>query len=171
MTHCKCLAAIWSVLLLCPHLEGCQFILKINHHELRWFLNLADATGKLARWQLRLLEYVFEVVHRGGVKHQEADALPRLLTTEVDNTELEDEISVMMLTGMKSHNENKSAVPNRTEKKKVTIKNRQESVTELPTISEFFIALSRTAFCKQSRHLVGTPGSAFAIDRNGVLVG
>lgn len=36
-------------------------------------MNLADATGRLARWGLRLSELEFEEVHLAGIKHQAAN--------------------------------------------------------------------------------------------------
>lgn len=112
--HCEYLVVAWAVLLLWPYLEGCRLILRTDRHAVRWILNLADETGMLARCRLRLLEYDFEVVHPAGVKHQEDDALSGLTTTAVHDITLEDEISVMVVTRMKSHHGKKSVAPNRT---------------------------------------------------------
>lgn len=78
-------------------MEGARFTIRTDHDALRWILNMADATGKLARWRLRLSKYEFDVVHRAGIKHQSADALSRLTTSGNDDTTLDDGIPVMIL--------------------------------------------------------------------------
>ena len=65
-TERECLAIVWSVLLLRPYLEGAPFVIRTDHDSLRWLLNIADVSGRLARWRLRLSEFDFEVVHRPG---------------------------------------------------------------------------------------------------------
>lgn len=56
--------------------------------------SLTTATGRLARWRLRLLEYDFEVMHRPGIVHPVPDAFPRLDMSGFDITSLEDEIYI-----------------------------------------------------------------------------
>ena len=66
------------VLQLRPYLEGKRFVIRTDHHALRWVLSLADAQGRLARWRLRLLEFDFEVQYSPGKAHYAADTLSRL---------------------------------------------------------------------------------------------
>ena len=40
-------------------------------------MNVKDATGRLARWSLLLQQYDFEIVHRPGKEHGDADSLSR----------------------------------------------------------------------------------------------
>lgn len=65
------LAAVLAVLPLRPYLEGAKLITITDHNALRSTLNIADATRKLERWCLRLMEADFEVNRR-------ARAEPRL---------------------------------------------------------------------------------------------
>ena len=40
-------------------------------------MNVKDATGRLARWSLLLQQYDFDIVHRCGKEHSNADSLSR----------------------------------------------------------------------------------------------
>lgn len=53
---------------------------------------MTEATGELACWRLRLLEFGCYVLHRADMKHQVVDALPRLKTGGGDTKTMEDEI-------------------------------------------------------------------------------
>lgn len=77
---------IWEIQMLRTYLEGRCFTIRTDHDALRWILNMADATGKLARFCQRLQELEFDVVHREGIKHQAADALSRLGTKGEDQS-------------------------------------------------------------------------------------
>lgn len=96
-THKECLAIVWAVLLICPYLEGTKFTIRTDHDSLRSILNIIDATGRLARWELRLSEFEYDAVHRAGIKNQAADALYRLPTTGHDITPLDDDIPVALV--------------------------------------------------------------------------
>lgn len=56
------------------------------------------AKKKLARWQSKLLEFEFVVVHWAAIKHQAANALSRLPTTGNDDTLLNDDIPILTIS-------------------------------------------------------------------------
>ena len=60
------------------YLLGQPFKLRTDHGSLSWLCNFKDPTGQLARWLEQLQEFHFEVIHRKGPAHQNADALSRL---------------------------------------------------------------------------------------------
>ena len=60
------------------YLTGRRFLLRTDHGSLTWLRNFKEPEGQLARWLERLQELDFEIVHRRGKKHTNADALSRL---------------------------------------------------------------------------------------------
>ena len=71
------LALAWAVRMFRHHTLGTRFKVVTDHQPLLWLMRARDLNGQYARWQLLLQEYDFEVEHRAGVKHQNADALSR----------------------------------------------------------------------------------------------
>lgn len=48
-----------------------------DHFALVWLMSIKDPTARLARWAIYLQAYDFEIVHRKGKAHANADALNR----------------------------------------------------------------------------------------------
>lgn len=78
-TERECLAVIWAVKHFRCYLLGRRFTLITDHRPLKWLLTVKDPSSKLTRWALTLSEYDFEIVHRLGRLHGNADALSRLM--------------------------------------------------------------------------------------------
>jgi hypothetical protein len=58
-------------------LLGRKFLLRTDHGSLKWLFNFKDSQDQLARWLEVLSQYDFEIQHRPGSKHQNADAFSR----------------------------------------------------------------------------------------------
>ena len=71
------LALTWAVQSFRANLHGLHFRLCTDHRPLLWLMSTRDLNGQYARWQMMLQEFDFEVVHRAGIKHQNADVLSR----------------------------------------------------------------------------------------------
>lgn len=69
-TQQEYLAVVWTVLTFRLYLKGTHFTIRTGHDLLKWFLNLADATGRLTGWRLRLSEFSFDVVHRADLNQK-----------------------------------------------------------------------------------------------------
>jgi transposase InsO family protein len=81
------LALAWAVRMFRHHLHGTSFKLVTDHQPLLWIMKARDLNGQYARWQLLLQEYDFDIVHRAGVKHTNADVLSRFpMQTVKDNS-------------------------------------------------------------------------------------
>ena len=87
-TERECLALVWACKQFRPYLIGKKFDAITDHQCLVWLNKFKDVDTKIGRWAMFLQEYNFNVIHRAGKKHQNADALSRLLAinaVEEDN--------------------------------------------------------------------------------------
>ena len=85
VTKRELLAIVWATAHFRPYLVGRRFLLRTDHSALQWLFNMKDPTGQLARWLLQLSELEFDIVHRRGVLHNNADALSRYPHSVPDN--------------------------------------------------------------------------------------
>lgn len=76
-TEKKCPAIVWTVNYWRPYLLGEAFDVVTDHQSLTWLQRLKEPKGRLARWVLVLQEYEFEIKHRPGRQHGNADTLSR----------------------------------------------------------------------------------------------
>ena len=60
------------------YLWGRRFLLRTDHASLKWLVNFREPEGMLARWLAVLSNYDFEVQHRTGTLHTNADGLSRI---------------------------------------------------------------------------------------------
>ncbi|CAG2191492.1 unnamed protein product [Mytilus edulis] len=75
VTRRELLAVITFIHQFRHYLVGRKFLLRSDHASLRWLFNFKDPQGQLARWLETLSQYIFDIQHRPGVKHQNADSL------------------------------------------------------------------------------------------------
>ncbi|KRX32290.1 Retrovirus-related Pol polyprotein from transposon, partial [Trichinella sp. T6] len=73
-TRREMLALVWATHHFRPYLYGRKFTARTDHNSLKWLRNFRKPEGQVARWLEKLAEFDFEVVHRPGKKHQNADA-------------------------------------------------------------------------------------------------
>lgn len=84
VTEIELLAALESIRTWRPYLWGRRFLLIVDHAALRWLHTMKDTieggpASRLMRWNMKLMEYNFEVLHKPGRIHSDADAVSRLV--------------------------------------------------------------------------------------------
>lgn len=77
VTRRELLAVILALRQFRPYLHGNRFLLRTDHASLTWLLNFKSPEGQVARWLETLQAYDFEIQHRAGRVHGNADALSR----------------------------------------------------------------------------------------------
>lgn len=60
-----------------PYLLGRRFLLRTDHSALQWLRKTPLPIGQQARWLTFIEEFIFDVAHRPGTAHLNADALSR----------------------------------------------------------------------------------------------
>ena len=75
MAEKECLSNIYVCKQFRVYIHGTRISVVTDHALLRWLHNLKEPEGQLARWVLKLQAYNFEILHRPGTSHQNADKL------------------------------------------------------------------------------------------------
>ena len=77
VTRRELLAVVVFVKKFRQFLLGREFDIRTDHGSLRWLVTFKDPEGQLARWHEVLGEYQYNVIHRAGRVHGNADGLSR----------------------------------------------------------------------------------------------
>lgn len=97
----ECLATVWAVQHFRCYLWGRRFRIVTDHQPLLWLMTNESLRGKLARWALILQEFDFDIQHRAGVTHQDADGLSRNpLSTQEDQTGVRHDVDTAGVPGL-----------------------------------------------------------------------
>ena len=76
-TRKELLAVVYFTKLFRQYLLGKHFRIRTDHSAITWLRRTREPIGQNARWLELLEEYNFEVQHRRGLAHENADALSR----------------------------------------------------------------------------------------------
>ena len=77
VTRRELFAVVYYVRHFRPYLYGREFTVRTDHASLKWLFRFKEPEGQLARWLEALSEYKFNIIHRDGKKHGNADGLSR----------------------------------------------------------------------------------------------
>ena len=73
----EALAIIWAVKKNRHYLLGRHFKIVTDHHSLCSLKKMRDQKGKQGCWMLEMAEHQYDIVHKSGILHVDADALSR----------------------------------------------------------------------------------------------
>lgn len=59
------------------YLLGRKFLVRTDHQALKWIFTMKEPKSRVARWIEALSEFSFEIEHRSGTKHGNADGMSR----------------------------------------------------------------------------------------------
>ena len=77
VTRKELLAVVKAVKHFRPYLYGQRFLLRTDHASLRWLCRRREPSAQVARWLEILSEFTYQLEHRPGAKHGNADGLSR----------------------------------------------------------------------------------------------
>jgi transposase InsO family protein len=77
VTRRELLAVIKAVRFFRPYLYGRPFLLRTDHASLLWLCRRKEPSNQVARWLEILSEFKYQIQHRPGNKHGNADGLSR----------------------------------------------------------------------------------------------
>ena len=83
ITHLEGLALVEGIKHYHVYLANSKFTVYTDHAALKWLRSNKNMSGRLARWALLLQSYEFDVIHKPGKLHTNADSLSRI---KYDNT-------------------------------------------------------------------------------------
>ena len=76
-TRRELLAAVATLDHFKGYVWGPKFLVRTDHAALVWLTNLKNIQGMLARWLAKLQQFNFDIIHRPGAQHGNADGLSR----------------------------------------------------------------------------------------------
>ena len=88
VTRKELLALVSAVKHFHHYLYGRKFLIRTDHGALRWLMNFKNPEGQTARWIEVLGTYDYEIRHRPGRLHQNADGLSRRPCVECRQCEI-----------------------------------------------------------------------------------
>lgn len=73
------------------YLLGRHFVIQTYHAALTWLRRTAEPMPQLARWLTFIEQFDYEIAHRPGTKHGNADGLSRKATPNVQVVRTEEQ--------------------------------------------------------------------------------
>ena len=86
-TELECLAVVAAVKRFANYLESLPFNVITDHRSLLYLDKMKHSMSSLTRWSLSLQPFVFNVIHRAGSMHGNADGLSRMISTVKETKE------------------------------------------------------------------------------------
>ena len=84
VTRRELLAIVFFMERFRQYLLGAKFLVRTDHSALSYLQRAPNLMGQQARWQEKLSCFTFDIVHRSGAKHGNADGVSRIPCSEND---------------------------------------------------------------------------------------
>lgn len=84
VTRREMLAVVYFTKYFKHYLLGRKFLIRTDHGSLSWLQKFREPDGQIHRWIQQLSQFHFDIQHRPGNKHGNADAMSRLITPSGD---------------------------------------------------------------------------------------
>ena len=88
VTKRELLAVVFGLKTYRQYLCGRRFVVRTDHSAIQWLRRTPEPMAQMARWLNFVEEFQFDIEHRSGVRHGNADGLSRRPTDVPDNGEL-----------------------------------------------------------------------------------
>ena len=168
-------AVVWALQTLRPYLQGEKFTVHSDQASLRWLLTIAEPSGRLMRWRLRLSEFDFQILYKTGKLNTQADALSSLATLVETTSDLDEDIPCILIDGEYDEGYEVDFIEEEFAYDDALL----TTETDMPdpdllaaiTLEELVLAQASYAFCKAIfSHLIGGgEDQPFAVDDRGFL--
>ena len=97
VTRRELLAVVESLKHFHHYVYGSQILIRSDHGALRWLINFRNPEGQMARWLEVLGTYQYEIVHRAGGSHRNADGLSRRPCSDCKHCDKKDRDRVVVV--------------------------------------------------------------------------
>ena len=146
VTHRDMLALVYFTKYFQEYLIGKKFLVRTDHSSLRWLQQFKYPDGQVYRWLEKLGKFDFDIKHRKGAKHTNADFMSRVVRGDnaecrqchmpfpntatfmtdrkIDNNEFNSDVCVLELGDASQQDELREDAPVRV-RKKTWIENKQ----------------------------------------------
>ena len=94
-TRRELLAVVYFVKYFKQYLLGRKFLIRTDHSALQWLRKTPDPVGQQARWLEQLAPFDFEIIHRPGIRHADADGVSRIPCRQCGKAEEDSEVELV----------------------------------------------------------------------------
>lgn len=86
-TEKECLGVVWAAKSFRCYVYGQRFTIITDYRPLCWLMNWKDPSSRLGRWVMLLADHQYDIVHRPGKQHGNADALSSVTVNNIEGLE------------------------------------------------------------------------------------
>ena len=103
----EALAIIKALKYFRTYLESRKFIIRTDHAALTALKSKEEPRGRLCRWMVFLMGFDYDIIHRSGSQHHDADCISRLFlphNNEITTSQMDTRKPIQVTGGSQQHN-------------------------------------------------------------------